>query len=125
MWGWNHTNIYDCFPIDVLHQDYNGVCRHLLEVLEPYLRDPGKELSDDGDQLHVDINDRLKQLKHSHEAFFPTNGLDAPKTTAEEIRGMFQFLPFAMYGIVPDHVAELFAGKLRVSCWNMQKACII
>jgi hypothetical protein len=61
-------------------------------------------------QVFSSINGRLKEMRPYHEAFYPKLGLSAPKMQAEEYKGLFKFLPIAMYGLVPDEVTNVFAG---------------
>ena len=87
--------------VDMLHQDHNGVGKHLCKELVNRLTPS---------QL-AQVNGRLKEMLPLHEAFYPFDGLEAKKATAEENRGLMKFLAVAVYGVVDDNITELIAGK--------------
>ena len=99
-------NIYAKFATDVLHQDYNGMSRYLLEALYRYV------VHNTNGATWSTINDRLMSMAHMHKGSgMPASGLLAPKTTAYETRAIFQYLPVALEGLLPETVVALFAGK--------------
>lgn len=111
LWGFGpNNNIYTCFPVDRLHQDHNGVSKHLLEALEAYLQHE-YGASRAAEMLSL-VNHRLAQMRPLHEAFYPSDGLAAEIAMAEERRGLMKFLPVACYGLVEQTVVDLLAGKL-------------
>lgn len=51
-------------------------------------------------------------MRPLHEAFYPTHdGLDAKNAMAEERRSLMKFVAIAMYALVPDNIAIVFAGE--------------
>ncbi|WIA15609.1 hypothetical protein OEZ85_002236 [Tetradesmus obliquus] len=52
-------------------------------------------------------------MRDCHEAFYPSDGLEAKYAMAEERRGVMKFAAIAMYGLADDAVAQLFADSAR------------
>jgi len=120
------NNIYACFPVDRLHQDYNGVTKHLLAGLDLYLEEKhGRGVTD---TITTRINSRLHEMRGLHEAFYPTDGLGCKFAMAEERRGLLKFAAIAMNGLVPSGVSLLFAGPqsdATLTHTDRQLMCII
>ncbi len=71
LWGFEHTDIYSSFGLDLLHQDYNGMTKHLLyDALPELLR--LRHGRAQADTMWGQVNDKLRQLQKLHEAFMPT-----------------------------------------------------
>jgi hypothetical protein len=109
LWGFKDCNIYSCMAVDRLHQDYNGLSKHLFKALTSVLDPSGKGTSKD----MAELRRRLQQMRGLPTAFYPMEGLQAPKTMAEENRGLMKFLGIALWGLVEDNMAQLFAGEYR------------
>lgn len=80
-WGFANTDIYQCVPVDRLHQCFNGISMHLIEALKMCIEDtcrPQKET------IFVQIRDRLASFKRLyHGERIPKDSLWAEKTCAE------------------------------------------
>jgi hypothetical protein len=113
LWGFGPgNNIYMCFPVDRLHQDYNGVTKHLLTALVLYLEHHHNSKSVAAG-IKSEINYRLSELRGLHEAFYPSDGMDAVNAMAEERKGLMKFMAVALNGKVEVKVVDLFAGEWR------------
>ncbi|WIA35956.1 hypothetical protein OEZ86_004334 [Tetradesmus obliquus] len=85
--------------------------RHLLVGFDLCLENQhGKALAE---EIKSDINYRLQEIRGCHEAFYPSDGLEAKYAMAEERRGVMKFAAIAMYGLADDAVAQLFADYAR------------
>jgi hypothetical protein len=109
LWGWPDIDIYSSFPIDRLHQDHNGVTQRLQESLQDLLANRPSRVGTPAAVLQS-INDRLTAMSSCHLARIPEHGLASIKLDAEDRKGIMMFLGIAMYGLVDDAVAELYAG---------------
>jgi hypothetical protein len=102
-----HGVLYACCP----QQDHNGNTKHMIDGSQKFLvHEHGQAAAD---KIMGKINQNLVEMRSCHEAFYPSQGLDAPLMHAEERKGIIKFLAVAMYGLVPDSVAELFAEYAR------------
>lgn len=112
LWDVNpELDCYGLFDIDRLHQDFNGITMHLIECLLLWI--DNRHPPSTAESIKGQIQSRLRDLRSYHEAFYPSEGLAAQYTHAEERRGLMKFLPVVLRGLtgVPDAVANLFAGK--------------
>lgn len=113
LWGFGpDNNIYLCFPVDRLHQDYNGVTKHMLTSLVLYLEHHhGSKTA--AAAVKAEINYRLSEMRGLHEAFYPSDGMDAVNAMAEERRGLMKFMAVALNGSVDVQVVDLYADYAR------------
>jgi hypothetical protein len=110
LWGFSYTDIYSCFYVDLLHQDKNGMTKHLLfSGLKKLLASKYKGAAE-AEAKWALINGRLREMQPLHEAFMPNDGLDAVKTCAEENAGIMAFIAVAMNGALPESTVRLYAG---------------
>lgn len=66
-------NFRELFANDVLHQDKNGMCKHILDCVEVHLSTAN----------YKEFNRRLQLLRALHNAVIPSQGYAAMKMTAE------------------------------------------
>lgn len=80
-WGFANTDIYQCCPVDTLHQCFNGISLHLIEALQMCIEDTCKSRKD---VIFAKIRDRLSSYKSLyHGERIPKDSLWAEKTCAE------------------------------------------
>ena len=135
-WGFAHTDIYQCCPVDTLHQCFNGISLHLIEALQLCIEDTCRSRKD---VVFAKIRDRLSSYKSLyHGERIPMDSLWAEKTCAEvsvqgsggskfriqwqtfnflelqERRAIMQFLPFALHHLdgLPCGLPAFFMGML-------------
>ena len=67
--------------MDVLHQDYNGMSKHLCEALEAHIDQ--RYSAADAQLAKATADFRLSDMRHAFQARVPLQGLNAPKINAE------------------------------------------
>ena len=79
---WCHVDISQSFATDNLHQDFIGLCKHLMEAAEMFL-----EASNDTKHKKIEskgeIQQRLKYLRQLPGTNIPSLGLETERMTAE------------------------------------------
>jgi hypothetical protein len=80
-WGFANTDIYQCTPTDTLHQDFNGISRHLIEALLSCVEEKCRSKKD---AIFTKIRDRLASYRRVfHGQRIPKESLWAEKMCAE------------------------------------------
>lgn len=128
IWDLNpEIDCYQLFAIDRLHQDFNGMTLHLIQALDQYLVDKVGPAA--AGRIRGEINGRLHNLRGYHEAFYPSQGLDAKFVHAEERRGLMKFLPIVLRGLehIPDDIVDVFAGieHMHMQCIYLVYSAIV
>lgn len=67
-------NYFRLFANDVLHQCYNGMCKHILDCL--------KSLLEGSTNAYDNFNERLRILRSCHNAVIPSAGYATMKMLA-------------------------------------------
>ena len=81
--GFPFCNIFQCCPIDILHQDYNGVSKHICEAV--YLLIDEKFPKAVALSRKAELNRRLSEMRNIFQARIPKQGLEAAALNAEVI----------------------------------------
>ena len=80
-WGFAHTDVYQCVPVDTLHQCFNGISLHLIEALKMCIEDTYRSRKD---IIFAKIRDRLASYRRLYYGErIPKDSLWAEKTCAE------------------------------------------
>ena len=138
--GFPWCNIFQCCPVDILHQDYNGMSKHICEAV--YLLIDNKFSTAVALSTKAELNCRLSEMRNIFQARIPKQGLEAAALNAEVIsceighqgerlaflivlwhtvsevlcyvaqerKGIMKLLPVAVDGILPNEVVRLLAG---------------
>ena len=81
--GFPYCNIFQCCPIDILHQDYNGMSKHLCEAV--YLLIDNIFTKAVALSRKAEMNRRLSEMRNTFQARIPKQGLEAAALNAEVI----------------------------------------
>lgn len=80
-WGFANTDIYQCVPVDTLHQCFNGISLHLVEALKACI---DKCCGYQKEVVCTMIRDRLSSYRRLHcGGRIPRSSIWAEKTCAE------------------------------------------
>ena len=80
-WGFDNTDIYQCVPVDTLHQDFNGISRHLVEALLAFVEQLGRAKKE---AIFTKVKDRMTAYRRLfHGQHIPKESLWAEKLCAE------------------------------------------
>ena len=102
--------VYSLFPTDVLHNCYNGICKHLFSAMIQELQIHSGKAA--GERLVETISSNLYELARQCKGLrVPVEGLLAQKRTGQENRHMMLLLSIASVGIVPASHTRALTGK--------------
>ncbi|GLI67043.1 hypothetical protein VaNZ11_011229 [Volvox africanus] len=94
-WGFANTDVYQCVPIDTLHQCFNGISLHLIEALKMCIEATCRSRKD---SIFARIQARFCSYRRLYRGErIPKESLWAEKTCAEERDVMMRFLGIALY----------------------------
>ena len=81
--GFPWCNIFQCCPVDILHQDYNGVSKHICEAV--YLLIDNNFPRAAALSTKAELNRCLSEMRNVFRARIPKRGLEAAALNAEVI----------------------------------------
>jgi hypothetical protein len=100
----------ECVIQDPLHQDHNGVGKHITDNMpDIIMHSMGISKADANTQWQL-VNAALSKLHSYYAVRIPKNAFNAEKLTAEEHKGMWRCLSTCMNGLVDDSLVVVMAA---------------
>ena len=81
--GFPWCNIFQCCPVDILHQDYNGMSKHICEAVNLLIDNNFPRAA--ALSTKAELNRRLLEMRNVFWARIPKEGLEAAALNAEVI----------------------------------------
>ncbi|DBA75753.1 TPA: hypothetical protein ACH3X1_010164 [Trebouxia sp. C0004] len=111
LFGWLWVNVFASMPEDVLHQDFDGLGKLLLECIYLYIE---RQTKAEASRLKGMILEHMLYIRKLHGINVPSQGLDTEHITAEDIQN------FGMTDLTTTGPKERFNKDIKRAARNFK-----